>query len=68
MNVLFIGNSHTYLHYMPQMLGELAQAADHHPEIILAWGKVTVRWWTHTLHNIHLNDCILAARCDTLKH
>ena len=28
MNVLFIGNSHTYLHYMPQMLGELAQAAD----------------------------------------
>jgi Asp-tRNA(Asn)/Glu-tRNA(Gln) amidotransferase A subunit family amidase len=28
MNVLFIGNSHTYLHYMPQMFGELAQAAD----------------------------------------
>jgi hypothetical protein len=28
MNVLFIGNSHTYLHYMPQMLGELARAAD----------------------------------------
>ena len=28
MNILFIGNSHTYLHYMPQMLGELAQAAD----------------------------------------
>ena len=28
MNVLFIGNSHTYLHYMPQMLGELAQADD----------------------------------------
>ena len=24
MNVLFIGNSHTYLHDMPQMLGELA--------------------------------------------
>jgi hypothetical protein len=28
MNVLFIGNSHTYLHYMPQMLAELARAAD----------------------------------------
>ena len=27
MNVLFIGNSHTYLHYMPQMLVELANAA-----------------------------------------
>ena len=28
LNVLFIGNSHTYLHYMPQMLGELVRAAD----------------------------------------
>jgi hypothetical protein len=28
LNVLFIGNSHTYLHYMPQMLGELAHADD----------------------------------------
>ena len=27
MNILFIGNSHTYLHYMPQMLGKLARAA-----------------------------------------
>ena len=27
-NVLFIGNSHTYLHYMPQMLGELACTTD----------------------------------------
>ena len=27
-NVLFIGNSHTYLHYMPQMLGELVHADD----------------------------------------
>jgi len=28
MNILFIGNRHTYLHYMPQMLAELAHAAD----------------------------------------
>jgi hypothetical protein len=27
-NVLFIGNSHTYLHYMPQMLWELVYAGD----------------------------------------
>ena len=27
-NVLFIGNSHTYLHYMPQMLRELVHADD----------------------------------------
>ena len=28
MNILFIGNSHTYLHYMPQMLWELVHADD----------------------------------------
>jgi hypothetical protein len=27
LNVLFIGNSHTYLHYMPQMLVKLAEGA-----------------------------------------
>lgn len=25
-NILFVGNSHTYLHYMPQMLAQLATA------------------------------------------
>ena len=28
LSVLFIGNSHTYLHYMPQMLVQLVKAAD----------------------------------------
>ena len=28
LRVLFIGNSHTYLHYMPQMLVQLVKAAD----------------------------------------
>ena len=28
LNVLFIGNSHTYLHYMPQMLEKLVRADD----------------------------------------
>jgi 4a-hydroxytetrahydrobiopterin dehydratase len=28
------------------------------------WGKVTVSWWTHTIGGLHLNDFIMAARCD----
>jgi hypothetical protein len=28
LNILFIGNSHTYLHYMPQMLAQLVKAAN----------------------------------------
>ena len=29
-NVLFIGNSHTYLHYMPEMVAKLGEAGGHH--------------------------------------
>ncbi|KJS08375.1 MAG: pterin-4-alpha-carbinolamine dehydratase [Gammaproteobacteria bacterium BRH_c0] len=47
-----------------QQLGEMAEEADHHPKIILEWGKVSVYWWTHTIKGLHLNDFILAARSD----
>lgn len=47
-------------------VAELAESEDHHPRLILEWGKVTVDWWTHTLGGLHLNDFILAARCDEL--
>jgi 4a-hydroxytetrahydrobiopterin dehydratase len=30
-------------------VGPLAEAEDHHPEILLTWGKVSVRVWTHTV-------------------
>ena len=42
----------------------LAEAEGHHPALLTEWGKVTVDWWTHKIHDIHLNDLILAARCD----
>ncbi len=47
-------------------VGALAEAEDHHPEILLAWGKVTVRVWTHTVGGVSPNDFILAARIDAL--
>ncbi len=36
----------------------------HHPKIITEWGSVKVYWWSHKIKKIHLNDLILAARCD----
>lgn len=45
-------------------IGVLAEAADHHPALLTEWGKVTVCWWTHTIGGLHLNDFIMAARCD----
>ncbi len=45
-------------------VGSLAEAENHHPAILVEWGKVTVTWWTHAIGGLHENDFILAGRCD----
>jgi 4a-hydroxytetrahydrobiopterin dehydratase len=45
-------------------VGELAEEQDHHPRIVLEWGRVTVEWWTHKIHGLHRNDFIMAAKTD----
>lgn len=45
-------------------VGRLAEAEDHHPTILLRWGKVTVTWWTHAIQGLHENDFIMAAKSD----
>lgn len=47
-------------------IGELAENHQHHPMIILEWGKVTVHWWTHSIKGLHKNDFIMAAKCNLL--
>ena len=47
-------------------IADLAKEEDHHPEIILEWGKVTVSWWSHKIKGLHKNDFIAAAKTDCL--
>tara|TARA_B100000513_G_scaffold190275_1_gene114625 strand:- start:29 stop:376 length:348 start_codon:yes stop_codon:yes gene_type:complete len=47
-------------------VANLAEEEDHHPEIILEWGKVTVSWWSHKIKGLHKNDFIAAAKTDCL--
>lgn len=47
-------------------IAELAEQEGHHPAILTEWGKVTVRWWTHTIGGLHLNDFIMAAKTEKL--
>ena len=47
-------------------VGDLAEAAGHHPAILTEWGKVTITWWSHSIKGLHKNDLIMAARCDEL--
>ena len=48
------------------MVGEIAEAEDHHPAILTKWGKVTITWWTHSIKGLHRNDFIMAARTNEL--
>lgn len=47
-------------------VAELAEQTNHHPAILVEWGKVTVTWWTHKIGGLHRNDFIMAARTDLL--
>jgi 4a-hydroxytetrahydrobiopterin dehydratase len=47
-------------------IGALAEMEDHHPLIVLEWGRVTVQWWTHVVKGLHKNDFIMAAKTDEL--
>ena len=47
-------------------VGELAEEADHHPAILVSWGRSAVSWWTHAINGLHENDFILAARTELL--
>jgi 4a-hydroxytetrahydrobiopterin dehydratase len=44
----------------------LAQREDHHPELQVGWGRTTVRWRTHSVGGLSINDFICAAHVDAL--
>lgn len=47
-------------------VGEMAESFNHHPAILLEYGRVTVRWWTHTAGGITVNDLVLARETSQL--
>ena len=47
-------------------VAKLAEEEDHHPEIVLEWGNVTVSWWSHKIKGLHTNDFICASKTDDL--
>lgn len=51
---------------LAQRIGRLAQAENHHPEIVIAWGLCSVSWWTTKLSGVHANDVRMAAATDEL--
>lgn len=47
-------------------VGEIAEDQDHHPDILLSYGKVKLTIWTHKGGGLTENDFIFAAKVDEL--
>ncbi|HEU4699071.1 MAG TPA: 4a-hydroxytetrahydrobiopterin dehydratase [Gemmatimonadales bacterium] len=47
-------------------IGFLAEAADHHPDLTVSWGKVVVQLNTHTAGGVTDKDLELARRIEAL--
>lgn len=57
-------SDYMFLLALAEKFGRMAEQVNHHPAILIEWGKLTISWWTHTLDGLHRNDFIMAARCD----
>ena len=49
-------------------VGEAADAADHHPEISVSWGRVRVDWWSHDANGVTPRDIALAETTNRLYY
>ena len=45
-------------------IAPIAEAEGHHPDLLLSYGSLTIRLWTHAAGGLTDNDFILAARLD----
>ena len=44
----------------------LAEANNHHPDIMIQYKRISVRYWTHTTSGVTLADVQMAQKVDTL--
>ena len=47
-------------------VGAIAEAENHHPELVVSWGRTIVRIWTHKVDGLTEADFVLAARISEL--
>ena len=46
--------------------GAIAEEQGHHPDLLLSWGKVEAKIWTHKVDGLTESDFILAAKLDQI--
>lgn len=48
--------------------GAVAEEEGHHPDLLLSWGKVEAKIWTHKVNGLTESDFILAAKLDRIHN
>lgn len=48
------------------MISKIANEEDHHPTLIVEWGKVSIVWTTHSANGVSENDIIMARNSDNI--
>jgi 4a-hydroxytetrahydrobiopterin dehydratase len=63
---VYLGKS--YLDALEKLntIAQLAEEADHHPDMLLSWKKLTVRYWTHTANGITDLDFDMANKVEAI--
>ena len=47
-------------------VAEAAEANNHHPDIIIKYKRITIRYWTHSASGVTLADVQMAQKIDPL--
>ena len=47
-------------------VGAIAEAQNHHPDIMLSWGKARITIWTHTIDGLAESDFVFAAKVENI--
>ena len=47
-------------------IGDLAEKAGHHPDLLVAWGRLGIDLFTHKIDGLTKSDFIVAAKIDEL--
>ena len=48
-------------------IADLAENYNHHPQMTVGWGSLTVTWWSHDAGGVTQSDLEMAALCDHLS-
>jgi len=47
-------------------VGDIAEAEQHHPDLAISWGSVSIELTTHAIAGLSENDFVLAAKIDKI--